>query len=153
MTRNRSIALGLTILVAVVSATAAVAVICWPEESLRRFDTAWLRAILLLGCSLFASLVALNLYTLWYDPPAIRMMKYAMYFIMGAGSIASITPFGLKGVQRFQGLGVEITTQEAGNATAVCLAVTFSALFFFAILYCVCYYADKFALEFSPRAE
>jgi drug/metabolite transporter (DMT)-like permease len=114
MSRNQSLALALLAITAVVCGAVAIAVISWPEEALKRYDTAWLRAILLLVASLLSALLAVELYGLWHDPTALRMTRQSIRYVKAVGTVGSLGPMGLFGLQKFDGWGVAITLQEAG---------------------------------------
>lgn len=125
MTRNQSIAVSLTLVVAVLAAVAGVTVFLIPTETLARIDTRLLRGLLFLCIALFAALVGLNLYGLWYDPPPVRMARRIIHYVMAVGATATLSPFALLGLQRFEGFGIIITVQEA----SLCSAVTISSCF------------------------
>jgi hypothetical protein len=109
-----------------------------PEQPLRAINTGWLRFALFLVCFLLGSGIMLHLYGLFYDPPPARLTRYALYYVMGLGMTASISPVGLLGVQRVHVLDVEITAQEAGLTSVLSLAVTFTAIFLLVKHYTYC---------------
>ncbi|AMV30161.1 hypothetical protein VT84_37560 [Gemmata sp. SH-PL17] len=138
MSRNRSLAITLAFGVTALCAAAAVAIFSWPEEAMKRFDTVWFRIVLLLVCTLLAALIGVELYSLWHDPPAKRMIRHLVVYVMGVGGLSSVSPFGLLGLQKFQGFGIEVTAQDATSATALSIGMTFLALIILGVVYVLC---------------
>jgi hypothetical protein len=113
---------------AALCAAAAIAFLILPEEMLKRFDAAWLRAALFMATAAALSLIAIQLYHLWHDPPPLRMTRHVMYYVEGLGFTATFSPLGIFGLQKFEGLGIAVTLQEAGSTSAIMLIATIAGL-------------------------
>lgn len=128
MSRNRSLALALMGISAVAFFAAAIAILVWPEETLKRYDTAWLRAILSITSGFVIILIAIELYNLWHDPPALRMTRHVMHYVMGIGATGTLGPISLFGLQKFEGFGISVTLQEVGVTSGLIFIATVAAL-------------------------
>jgi len=130
MTWNQKLALGALSLFTVGCLAGAAAIDAVPDDSVKPYDSKWLRIVLVALCALLIGLLSFQFYLHFHDIHPVRYTRHIGVYVMGAGATATAGPIAYLGLQQVEALGLKATFQEVGVASAVVLAATFTSLIF-----------------------